>query len=485
MMTSLTKEERDYLARYASYELARRSYASYFKLVGSTYNPPARMFRHTKYVCEFLQKIIDGERKFYIVEMPPQTGKSMTITQTFPSYFLTKNPDKHVMVAAYSDSLAKHFGASNLAKFYEYAGHLEGLQVSDHKHTANEWEIAGHQGGMFATTVQGQATGKPADLLIVDDPFSGMVMADSPTMRDKVWDAFVSNFFTRRSANMSIVVIMTRWNIDDLSGRLLHQNAVPWEEIRLPAIAEDDDPIGRAPGEPILPELGKDKAFFKEALEVSGQRVFNAVYQQRPTIEGGNVFKREWIKYYVPSREKMVELGLTEKQVSILPKHLEQQVQSWDATFKSKENDDYVAGQVWARRGANFYLLYRRHARMTFTQTLKAIQEMTARYPHTVQKFIEDKANGSAIIDTLKSTIPGITPVEPQGGKEVRASAVSPLWEAGNVYLPHPLWKPEIGEMIEEMINFPTAPHDDEVDSMTQALSHIGKNKSFFERFQY
>lgn len=284
-----------------------------------------------------------------------------------------------------------------------------------------------------------------------------------------------------------MIVIMTRWEVDDLAGQLMVDGAYPWEEIKLPAIAEDipddeTDAIGRHNGDALCPELhtlDELNAYKK----TNGSRYFAAMWQQRPSLEGGNIFKRDWIKYYVPSRAKMVELGLTEQDVAILPRHLDSVVQSWDATFKSKENDDFVAGQVWAQRDANHYLLHRRHARMTFTETIAAIEQTTARYPEARRKLIEDKANGSAIIDTLSSKIPGIVAVTPDGGKEVRAAAVSPLWEAGNIYLPHPKWMPGIDDMIEEMINFPNAAHDDEVDSMTQALNNTGRHKSLRERF--
>lgn len=169
-----------------------------------------------------------------------------------------------------------------------------------------------------------------------------------------------------------------------------------------------------------------------------------------------------------------------------MPRHFDEQVQAWDATFKSKANDDFVAGQTWARRGANCYLLPGWcHKRLSFTETLDAIREQTRRYPQAITKLVEDKANGPAIIDTLQREIVGIMPVSPGAdSKEARASSVSPQWEAGQVFVPHPLWKPEIEDWLETVLGFPNMPHDDDVDSMVYALIRLNtRNQGEVIRF--
>ncbi|MBD5430131.1 phage terminase large subunit [Lactobacillus sp.] len=470
--------ERQGIVQAAKMELARRSYADYFLLA----NPTAKMYPHIKVICDALQKIIDGEQHFYIIEMPPRHGKSLAITKTFASYYMMKYPEREVMITAYSKKLYKQFSGDERRKFKEWAPRLYGLTTS--VDSADEFQIAGHQGKFHATSMTGGATGMGADLLIIDDPVKNAIEASSPTIKDRIWNEWTDTFSTRvQGKKSSVIVIMTRWQTDDLAGKLLQEKAFPWEEIKFPAIAEniplgETDELGRVNGDPLSEERMSLKALLRQKKNMGTQR-FNALYQQSPTIEGGNIFKREWVKYYVPDKETMAKLGLTEKEVAILPRHLDKVAQSWDATFKSGENDDFVAGQVWARREANYYLMPGDvHKRMTFTETLAAIREMTARYPQANAKYIEDKANGSAIIDTLKDEIGGIIPVEPEGGKEVRANAVSPLWEAGNVYVPHPLWRPEIEDWLQEIFQFPNGPHDDRVDSMTQALNNIKVRQS-------
>lgn len=482
---AMNKLMKQAIAMAAKEALAKRDYSYYFLLA----NPKSKLYKHTKFVCEKLQKIIDGEQHFYIVEMPPQHGKSLSITKTFPSYYLMRNPNKHVMVSAYSQDLYTQFAASNRRAFTSWSK-LFGLKTG--KNTANEFEVLdphgeGSPGSFFATSMLGGASGMPADLLIIDDPIKNSEEAMSPTIKNKIWNEWNMTFYPRLQKGGSVIVIMTRWQKDDLAGRLLQRSSLPWEEIKLPAIAEDmpdgqTDAIGRKAGEPLCPELHDLDELLTHKHDMGTQQ-FTALYQQSPTVEGGNLFKREWVKYFVPDRQTQARLGLTDKEAVVQPKIFDELAQSWDATFKDGDSSDYVAGQVWARRDADYYLMDWVHERLSFVQTLSAIRSITAKWPKAKAKYIEDKANGSAIIDTLRHEIAGIIPVTPDGGKIVRASAVSPLWEAGNVYVPHPLWKPGVEDLLQEIFEFPNAPHDDYVDAMTQALNYIKKHKKVLHRF--
>lgn len=479
-MTKLTAAERNALALTAKEELAWHNYADYFQLA----NPGMKMYPHVKLICDKLQKIADGEQHFYIIELAPQHGKSLTITKTFPSYYLMKYPDKHAMIVAYSQDLYSQFAASNRRAFSEWCGAVppENKRLAVGKNTATTFSIVDHRGGFYATSVLGGATGMSADLLIIDDPIKNAEEAGSPTIKDKIWNEWNLTFYPRLQKGGSVIVIMTRWQTDDLAGRLLQKSSLPWEEIKLPAIATDipagqTDAIGRHNGEALCPQLHTLKELLTHKHDM-GTFKFTALYQQSPTIEGGNIIKREWIKYYVPDRETMLALGLTEKDVAILPRHLDESVQAWDATFKSKANDDYVAGQTWSRRGANAYLrIGWCHKRLSFTQTLDAIRSQSRMYPEATAKLVEDKANGPAIIDTLRREIAGIMSVSPRSdSKEARTASVSPFFEAGQIYVPHPLWHPETEDLVEEWVGFPNMPHDDQVDSMVYAVRRLLRN---------
>ncbi|RSU01419.1 hypothetical protein CBF34_07100 [Vagococcus penaei] len=454
-------------------ELARRNYADFFYYAnGQVFKP----LRHQLYISPYLERIANGERLFLIVELPPQHGKSTFITETFPAYFLMKNPNKLAMVVSYSEELYKKFGRKNREKFRTYSEPLFDLQLSSDTASVSEWGVQNHLGQLYSTSILGGATGRGSDLLIIDDPIKNRAEANSKTIRDKIYNEWQDTFYSRLSATGSVIVIMTRWHEDDLAGRLLKEKKLPWVEIKIPAIAEEGDLLGRKVGEALAPEIGKDEEWAKQTKAVSGTRGWSSLYQQRPTPDGGQVFKRSWVNYYVPTIEMKVKLGLDDD-VMVMPKRFEVELQSWDCTFKETSTSDYVSGQVWGKHEAKYFLLDRHNERMGIVDTMKAITVMTSKWPNAKAKLIEDKANGSAVIEMLGKKIPGIVPVNPQGGKEVRANAVSPFWEAGNVYLPHPLWKPWVDDYVEELILFPNSEHDDDVDSMSQALTKLDEKK--------
>ena len=230
--------------------------------------------------------------------------------------------------------------------------------------------------------------------------------------------------------------------------------------LNLPCEAEEDDPLMREPGEALGAVIGKDNAWLADFKQVyltkEGSRVWNALFQGRPTAMEGNLFKRLWFRYY----DKM-------------PEHWDEILQSWDCSFKDSDGSDFVAGQVWGRVGAEYYLLDRVKARLDLPGTCDAIMQMKAKWPKTGLILIEDKANGPAVVQLLRVRVPGILAVNPDGGKIARANAVSPAFESGNVFFPTPEIAPWVIEYEEELCSFPNGANDDEVDSTTQALNRL------------
>lgn len=339
-MTKLMSSEKNALALVAREQLAWEKYEDYFTLA----NPGMKLYPHVKLICDKLQKIADGEQHFYIIELAPQHGKSLTITKTFPSYFLMKHPDKHAMIVAYSGDLYSQFAESNRRAFSNWCGSVPypGLKIGGN--TSQKFSIMDHSGGFYATSVLGGATGMSADLLIIDDPIKNAEEAHSATVKNKIWDEWNLTFYPRLQKGGSVILIMTRWQTDDLAGRLLTRSALPWEEVKLPAIAEGipagtTDVIGRHNGEALCPELHSLDELKTHKHDMGTQK-FTALYQQSPTIEGGNIFKREWVRYYVPDKATQVRLQLTDKDAIVMPKHFDETLQAWDATFKSQVLDD-------------------------------------------------------------------------------------------------------------------------------------------------
>ncbi|PLX66025.1 MAG: hypothetical protein C0602_12900 [Denitrovibrio sp.] len=294
------------------------------------------------------------------------------------------------------------------------------------------------------------------DLLIVDDPFKNQEDADSKNYRDKVWDWYQSTLYTRIEKGGRIVVILTRWHEDDLAGRLLSSGSEKWNVISFPAIAETDEEH-RKTGEPLWADKYGADALARIRMAV-GTRVWNALYQQRPAPDDGAVFKKSWFRKY-----------------EIEPV-FDYMIQSWDMTFSGGDQSDYVVGQVWGVRGAERYLVDQLRGQMDFMGAVRALRLMSEKYPQARAKYIEDKANGPAVISALKGEVQGLIPVNPKGSKISRAIAVTPLLEAGNVFLKKGASFSD--ELLDEAALFPSGKNDDMVDAMTQALSMTEKRQT-------
>jgi predicted phage terminase large subunit-like protein len=251
---------------------------------------------------------------------------------------------------------------------------------------------------------------------------------------------------------------MTRWHEDDLTGRL-HAN-MDCRHINIPLEAELDDVLGRQLGDSLFPEIGKDNAWLEDFKNVymteQGTRAWNALMQGRPSSAEGNLFKRAWWQRYT-----LTETMLNEFPVVVM---------SVDATFKGNVNNDNVAIGVWGKIWNRYYLIDAVVKKMDFVETIQAIQRLLIIYPMISAKYIEDKANGSAIISVLNRQIGGFIGINPKGSKEARAQSVLPYIESGNVYLP---MEHVADELIEEAASFPNGKHDDMVDMTTQALYEL------------
>lgn len=415
------------------------------------------------------------------ISVPPQEGKSSRATKVGTLWALARNPELRIAIVSYSQPLAEGFGRDIRNWISTYNGDEGsfdiGLRIARDYGSAKRWQLAGHRGGVVCVGIGGGLTGKPAEALIIDDPFADKDQADSAYYRERVWGWWQAVGSTRLAPGAPVILINTRWHEDDLTGRFLAaEDAHRWRVINIPALADHDpnkgevDPLGRQPGEWLESARGRTPEDWEAIRIQAGSRVFTALYQGRPSPDAGNVWQRTWWRRY------MVPLWSQHPTVpdAYLVEECDELVMSWDMAFKDTKSSDYVVGQVWARRGANVYLLDQVHKRLSFTDTLAAFTAMAARWPQATTKLVEDKANGTAIIDTLRSKIPGIIPVSPTESKYARANAVSPLIEAGNVFLPETgiaLADPE--SLIDEAAAFPHGAHDDQVDATSQALAHM------------
>jgi predicted phage terminase large subunit-like protein len=439
-------------------------------------------------IDQALMDVENGTCDRLIISMPPQEGKSTRVTKIGPLWFLTRNPERRIAVVSYSAGLALTFGR-DIRKFITdnqgQDGTLDlGLRISQDNGAASEWSLEGHKGGVKAVGLTGGLTGKPADILFIDDPVSNREQAESPTFRERAKNFWRSVGSTRLAPGAPVILILTRWHVDDMAGFLLSQpDKDRWRVINIPAQANhnpDDgetDPLGREPGEWMRSARTNEKtgqprtpAEWEQIRIQAGPRDFSALYQGSPNPETGNVFPKEWARYSEPM---WIEQPDGSRRVPGIGRDDHELVQSWDLTFKDKPSSDFVVGQVWLRVGTSAYLLDQVRARMNFNASLEAILALSAKWPQAIAKFIEDKANGPAAINSLQKQLVGLIPIEPEGSKYARASAVSPLAHAGNVVLPTAELLPNVEELVEEAKAFPSGAHDDTIDAMSQGLNRI------------
>ena len=464
------------LIEEAKRELARRNMSDFVLFVDERY----RMNWHHRLLCEYLDKLARKEIRRLMVFMPPRHGKSELVSRKFPAFLLGKNPDTSIISCSYSADLASRMNrdVQRLIDSERYLELFPGTQLSN-QHTRrfyetrytrnnNMFEVVDKKGTYRSSGVGGGITGMGGEYIIIDDPVKNREDADSATMREKVYDWYTSTLYTRLEKDGCILLTLTRWHEDDLAGKLLkaaQEGADQWTILELPAVCEyPPKPYDvRQEGEALWKWKYDEEALEKMKVTV-GSRDWAALYQQHPTPGEGGTFKREWWNYY-----------------KVLPDGLYDFVQSWDCTFKDAQSSDYVVGQVWARKGSSRYLLDQVRGRMSFTETLRAIRSLSAKWPQAIRKLVEDKANGTAVIDVLRKEIPGLIPVEPEGGKIVRANAVTAVAEAGNIYLPDPSIAPWVHDFVEEHAVFPNGANDDQVDAQTQANTYYNSSSFSLE----
>ena len=434
--------------------LMRENYATYCYFVhkGKWIDTHFHKFLANK-IQTFVETFTGNPYDILVLSCPPQHGKSLTVTETFPSWYVGKYPDRRCIIACYNDDFAGKFGRRNKAKIDECGRFIFDINLK--KSSDRDMEIADHDGGIITRGIMAGITGNAGDLIIIDDPVKNRLEADSSTYRERLWEEWENSIMTRTQAGTKIIIIQTRWHEDDLAGRVIaNENFV--EVVNIPVEAEENDILGRNVGDALCPEIGKDNKWLQEFKQryADGKRAWNALYMGRPTSAEGNIFKREWWQYYDKLPENIQFLGI-----------------SVDATFKESDTSDFVAIQVWGKLNSDYYLIDLIKRRMDFPDTLRAIRHMADKYPNRHSILIEDKANGSAIISMLKHEIGGIVAITPKESKVARANAITGIVESGNVYLPR--YAEYTGDFVEEFASFPNGVHDDMVDACTQFINHF------------
>lgn len=448
--------------------------------------------RHLMLVQQALLRLWsdDGPNNL-IISMPPRHGKTEFAVKKGGGWWLGINPHGELVIVSYESTLATDFSTEIRDTFEEYAPDLWGLTVRPDKRAAANWRLQGLDddgnpvtGGCRATGIGGGLTGRGGHFIIIDDPIKNDEQARSEVYREKVWRWYLSTLFTRREPGCRQLVVMTRWNEDDLAARLINraeeQEGQEWEVLNLPAECEDPDtdPLGREVGEALWPERYDEEAL----AEIKGTLTpyeWGALFQGRPSPMAGNIFKRSWWRFWHPAGADESQLppvhlpGVAEARQSVPLPAAEQTISSWDLTFKKGKATSYIAGLKLQKTGANVFLTGRTRDRWNFPETCDAFRAFHELHPDIDAKWVEDAANGPALHDQLHEEIAGILLDPPRGSKEDRARAVSSYVQSGNVYLPHPLVAPWVYEFVDLLAAFPNGPSNDDVDSFSQGLRKL------------
>ncbi len=416
-------------------------------------------YRHLQYTSDVIADAIwRNETRIIVIEQPPRHGKSLLVSKWLPAWYLSLWPDRRAVVVSYESNFAREWGYAVRNTLAE----IGTATLAADSRASDMWRTV-EGGGMQTTGIGGPLTGKGANLLIIDDPIKNAEEADSETMREKHWGWFNTVVWTRREPGTVFVVMATRWHEDDLTGRILANPELARFvlRVRLPAIAEDDDAIGRKPGEALLPEKypADDSIDGLHTTKATlPTRWWNALFQQRPSPAEGAEILRHWWRWY--------------DDLPVVREKLDYVAASWDCTFKDKSTSDWVVGQVWGVYGTYRYLLEQVRARMNFMESAMAIMAMHDKWRPNIS-MVELAANGDAIVQSLQALVPAIVGIEVRGkgSKVARARAVSPIIQSGQAFLPRGVKFSE--ELVEECAGFPLGKHDDQVDAMSQALKHL------------
>lgn len=418
-------------------------------------------WKHQQYLYSALQRVTDGVTKRLMIFMPPRHSKSETVTVRYAAYRLEQSPKMNIILGSYNQTLANRF--SRKVKRIAQSR----LTLSKDRKAANEWETA-IGGGLRAVGVGGGITGFGGNLIMIDDPVKSREEAESETYRDKCWDWFNDDLYTRLEPDGAMILTMTRWHDDDLAGRLLkemEEGGEEWEVVSLPALAEAKDPLGRKPGEALCPERYDREALLKREKKL-GPYSFAALFQQRPTPLEGALFKREWFKDKVIDAEQV-------------PAKL-RWARGYDLAVSQKTSADYTASFRCAYdKLGNLYIADGHRRRMEFPEQQRyVIQRMKgdANTEHGIEKAL----HGEALVQSLRREqsirhIP-FRAIKVDTDKFTRALAWANLAAEGKVFLVRGPWN---ADFLDEICRFTgkNDAHDDQVDAVSLAVSMLAKRR--------
>lgn len=425
--------------------------------------------KHHCAIAKVIEEVERGEIQFLILTMPPRHGKSELVSRRLPAWYLGRHPQENVVVATYNDDFAKDFGADvrGIIQSHTYKQVFPEMKLQ-RGGTAKD-RLQTTKGGMSTFVgLGGSLTGRGAHCLIIDDVIKSNEEARSKSYRDRAWDWFTKVALTRRMGRKLVIITFTRWHEDDIIGRLTdssnehysHQLAKKIKIIDLPAIAGPDDPLERAEGEALWPD-GPDKfdLDFLSDLQSVDPLGFEALYQQRPSVADGVLFRREHVRFYDPAD---------------LPEGLRIYCASDHAVTTNQRSDSTVLLKVGVDKQNNIYLLDCWWRKARTGEVVEAMLQMAGDGESPLVWWAEKGHISQSIGPFLRkrmeetSTFVNVVEVPPIGDKEQRAQSIAARMAMGYVHFPRD--KPWVTPAVEQLMSFPNGKHDDFVDT----LAYIG-----------
>jgi predicted phage terminase large subunit-like protein len=423
--------------------------------------PGFKVGPHHKKLATIFEAVLKGEKKRVIINIAPRMGKSEFSSYLFPAYFLGKFPNKKIIMGTHTAGLSEDFGrrVRNLINSEEYHELFPHTSVSDDQKAAGKWSTSAG-GQYYAAGVGGALAGRGADLFVIDDPHSEQDgKANSRLAFDNAWSWMQTGPLQRLMPGGAIIVIMTRWGLLDLTGRLIdyqikNPDSPTWEIVELPAILHE----GTDNEKSLWPEQWPLEAL-KSAKASIDPRYWNAQYMQQPASDTAAIISRKSWRMWTADK----------------PPPCEYVIQSWDTAFETKNNSDYSACTTWGvfyneeeNNKPQLILLDAFKDRMAFPE-LKTIAFKHYKEWEPDAFIVEKKAAGAPLIQELRAMGIPVQETNPSRGndKMVRLNAVSDLFASGMVWAPETRWAREV---IEEVASFPVGDNDDYVDTTSQAL---------------
>jgi len=414
-----------------------------------------------------LQEAIEQKgAKRLIVTMPPQHSKSFTITETFPSFFLGRNPTKNVIGVGYSDDFAEKFGRRNKEKIKDFGAEIFDAHLSS-KQAHKDWELE-KGGGMISSGVGGQITGKRADLMIIDDPIKNRKEANSKRYRDTLWEEWESTLSTRLAEDAIVILVLTRWHEDDLAGRFLERFGDDWELLNFPALSEgkDTDLLSR-PEDTALWEDQYSTEYLKKRRKELSAKAWNSLYMGSPNIEEGNQFKSTYFRYFRENDDRNAFILERPEGKKVILKEKCVCFQTVDSSFKVKTRNDYTVISTWYLTPNNDLLLYDVYRdKIPVPDLWSTLDNVMDRF-NPSKVFVEDRASGTGLIQTAKREGRPVIPIPAESDKITRSFNISTFYENRAVY--HKAETNWVADFEDELNTFPEGTNDDQVDTASIA----------------